>query len=166
MIDPHALLMKANCDQTVALVGIRGFRSPPGHNLIGSYDDRIFICAPDLALDFEANTDPSKLKPEEATLKPGLYMYKLGIHGLSRPAARRYPALVQACPVTVLRQGGGEARGFFGLNIHRGGYTTTGSEGCQTIFPDQWTEFFKTVKDLLIKYDQAVIPYLLVENTA
>jgi hypothetical protein len=164
--DPHKLLLQSGCDQPVALVAVRGYSSPPGQNALDSYDDRIFLLAPDFEQEFQANTDPSKLFKGEATLKPGLYLYKVGVHGLSRPAARRYPALVQAAPVTVIRQGGGEDRGYFGLNIHRGGYKTTGSEGCQTIHPDQWDAFLRAVLDQLNKYDQTVIPYLLVENTA
>lgn len=57
-----------------------------------------------------------------------------------------YHAFRQAGPVTVLRDGGMTTETKIGINdwpwidIHRGGINTTSSEGCQTIFPDQWPE--------------------------
>ena len=115
---------------------------------------------------FNANTDPSRELPGIATLKLGVWEYAQGIHGLSHPVGpRQYPALVQAAPVTVLRDGGADQTGFFGINIHHGSFGSTSSEGCQTIFPDQWDEFFGFVKAAMAKYARGTIPYVLTERT-
>ena len=57
-----------------------------------------------------------------------------------------YWAFRQAGPVTVLRDGAADPETkkdiecWPWIDIHRGGYKTTSSEGCQTIHPDQWPE--------------------------
>lgn len=57
-----------------------------------------------------------------------------------------YWAYRQAGPVTVLRDGATvpetktDPGSWPWIDIHRGGYNTTSSEGCQTIHPDQWPE--------------------------
>lgn len=57
-----------------------------------------------------------------------------------------YWAYRQAAPVAVLRDGAVapetkiDPRNWPWIDIHRGGYNTTSSEGCQTIHPDQWSE--------------------------
>ena len=81
-----------------------------------------------------------------ASLKPGLWpVYRFGLHGKSQ-----YFALCQTGgKVTVVRDGEPdyEDTGYFGINIHRGGYNTTSSLGCQTIHPTQWDSFISLVKD-------------------
>jgi hypothetical protein len=85
---------------------------------------------------------------------------------------QKYLALCQrAGPVTVTRDGDPPYpdQGYFGINIHRGGYGTTGSEGCQTILPDQWDSFIALAVDQAKRYHgrtwkAAVIPYVLVER--
>lgn len=162
------VLMEHACYHAVSLVGVRGYFKQafgdPNKNDIGVYDDAIFLCYPDGFQGFNANVDPSKLVPGMATLKPGVWFFKLGIHGLSKPANLRYEALVQAAKVVVWREGQPEDEGFFGVNIHRGGNATTGSAGCQTIPPGQWGDFIAAVRTQLDKYGQKVIPYLLVDN--
>jgi lysozyme len=60
-----------------------------------------------------------------------------------------YWAYRQASPVTVLRDGAAttetiaDPAGWPWIDIHKGGYNTTSSEGCQTIHPDQWAEIRK-----------------------
>ena len=91
----------------------------------------------------------------------------MGIHGLSKPKNRRYEALVQADKVTVSRDSGevGVApkldTGFFGINIHRGGYKTVSSEGCQTIYPDLWDTFMRLVKESMASAKSQKIAYVL-----
>jgi hypothetical protein len=152
-----------------ALLGQRSYyrdtMGAKGKGDVGIYDDALFFCSPTAFVAFNANTDPSRLKPRVAVLKPGLYRYKIGIHGLSKPAARRYVALVQADKVTVLRHGAAPETGWFGINIHKGGYNTTSSLGCQTIYPDQWSAFINLVQGELARHDAKVIPYLLTERT-
>lgn len=153
----------------VVILGIRGyFKKTLGNPLAndrGIYDDALFIVTPDCFAGFNANTDPSYEKPGIATLKPGMYLYKIGQHGISGP--NPYEALRQYGNVTVIRDGGKEetdsSNNRFFINIHRGGYGTTSSLGCQTIHPDQWPAFLATVKSELKQYKQEIIPYVLIE---
>jgi hypothetical protein len=152
--------------ENFALVGRRGYyrdsMGKPGVNDLGVYDDAILLITPTAYATFNANTDPSRQLPGIATLKPGVWWYRQGIHGLSHPVGpRQYPALVQAAPVTVTREGGKEETGFLGINIHHGGFNSTSSEGCQTIYPAQWMEFFELVTDEMAKYARRTIPYVL-----
>lgn len=149
----------------VKLLGLRGYYKKtmgnPVKNDRGIYDDAIFILSPDIFAAFNANTDPSNFRKGIANLKNGLWWYKPGKHKITSPTG--YPALVQAAPVTVLRDEVGEDTGWFGINIHKGGYNTTSSLGCQTIYPMQWDSFINTVYDQLKRYDQKKVPYVLIE---
>lgn len=151
-----------------ALVGIRGYylnnMGKPGANDRGIYDDAIFLITPNVFAAFNANVDPSVFRKRIATLKPGLWWYKIGVHGLSKPRYRQYRALVQASPVTVTRDGAGEESGFFGINIHRGGKATTSSEGCQTLPTEQWSSFFGLVESEMKRCEKTAIPYLLTDG--
>lgn len=151
-----------------ALVGQRGYYrdqlGKPGVNDRGIYDDEISLVTPeeDEFKTFNANTDPSIQKPGTAVLIPGKWLYKLGIHGLNKPVDKQYEALVQAAPVTVLRDGQSTPMtGYYGINIHKGSRSSTSSLGCQTIYPDQWPGFINSVKAAMIKYERSKILYLL-----
>lgn len=155
----------------VKLLGIRGYykstMGDPSKNDIGIYDDALFIVSDSLFKSFNGNTDPSRLIKDVAVLKAGgPYLYTIGLHGISGP--NPYKALRQYGNVTVIRNGSVEITDSpvnrFYINIHKGGITTTSSLGCQTIHPDQWTEFLKSVEDQLTKYNQTIIPYCLVEQ--
>jgi lysozyme len=73
--------------------------------------------------------------------------------------------LVQAAPVTVVRQEHDEDTGWFGINIHRGSRTTTSSLGCVTLPVLQWNQFFETVKGEMARAKISRAPFVLVENT-
>lgn len=158
-------------DYPVKLLGIRGYykktMGDATKNDLGIYDDAIFILAPNkLLLTYNANTDPSRIfNSHTAILKPGgPYLYKIGLHGVS--GDHPYRALRQHGRVTVLRNSKEDtdtAQASFYIDIHRGGYNTTSSLGCQTIHPDQWPDFFANVETLMNKNRQQVIPYCLVE---
>lgn len=164
----EAILEKHGVKDACALVGVRGYYlhtiGDPEKNDIGVYDDAIFLIAPEFYCSFNANTDPALYNRGTAILCAGLYRYKLGIHGLSKPEHRRYRALVQSEHVLVNRVGGQQERGFFGINIHRGGQINVGSEGCQTIIASQWDAFIESVQDQMRRNNQRTIPYLLIEN--
>jgi len=167
-IDKTLEIIKSNyVYDPVCIVGVRGFYKDSmgvvGRNDRGIYDDAIFVVSNDCYMSFNANTDPSKYQKGIATLKAGLWKYQLGIHGLSKPKAQQYEALVQASDVTVMRDDQGSDTGRFGINIHKGGYNTTGSLGCQTIYPDQWAVFIVLVKNKLAEHKLKTVPYLLVE---
>lgn len=165
------MLGNAGVSDPVCLVGNRGYylnsMGARGKNDYGIYDDALILVTSNVHAAFNANTDPSRLgfnakagKPM-AVLKPGVYRYKLGKHGVNR--GNPYTALVQAAPVTVLR-GDGEEAGWFGINIHRGGRTTTSSEGCQTIPPSQWDAFISLVQTELKRANATTLAYVLTER--
>jgi lysozyme len=139
----------------------------PGTNDVSIWDDAIFVWSKNGHFSFNANTDPSSYRPRVASLKPGTWYYRLGIHNLSKPKNRQYPALVQAAPVTVRRQGAEEETGWFGINIHRGGSlnsNSTHSLGCQTIPSENWGGFFNLVKTEMLRANIKQVPYVLVER--
>lgn len=158
ILTDHNVLLK---NDKMALVGIRGFY---GENKIGVYDDALvwidthgFAC-------FNGNTDPSKYFKRVATLKPGVWRYKKGLHGSK--VYGPYPAFRQAAKVTVLRHDGKAPTisdtGNFGINIHKGGVNTTSSLGCQTIPPNQW-DAFREYGYMLIKRNVVKdFPYVLI----
>jgi lysozyme len=168
-----------------ALLGIRGYyldtMGVAGKNDVNLYDDAIALVTPTVFRTFNANTDPSKEYPGVATLIPGTWEYMRGIHNISKDPRihPRYPCLVQAAPVIVYREGteeyetnhedphygrskgAGRWIGDFGIHIHRGGLTTTSSEGCQTIHPLQWNEFWTLVDAQMLALGITTVPYCL-----
>lgn len=152
---------------SLAVIGRRGYyrdsMGKPGVNERGIYDDAIAVISPRVFRTFNANTDPSRYRPGIATLAVGVWRYRLGIHNISKDPVTHphYPALVQAAPVTVTRDGGARESGYFGINIHCGGHNTTSSEGCQTICPDQWEEFIDLVTAEIHHAGVEWLPYVL-----
>lgn len=145
---------------SVAPPFILGIRYP----MAGLYDDA--ICVVD-TINFEAfngNTSPSRHGRGMATvIAPQVVEYKIGIHNLHKAPEFQYQALCQAGPIRVTREGIGEVpAGFFGINIHRGGNTTPGSEGCQTLPPQQWPKFMAAIWATLKMRNIYTIKYLLV----
>lgn len=153
----------------VLLLGVRGYyldtMGERGANDRKIYDDAIFLVSNELHLSYNANCDPAAFRKSIASLMPGIWRYRLGIHGLSKPKARQYTAFVQAAPVTVARDEWANTQtGFFGINIHRGSRFSTSSLGCQTIWPGQWKEFINAGDHELKAARQTIIPYVLIEE--
>ncbi len=156
----------------VAVLSVRGYYNDsmgkPGVNDRGIYDDAMFIVTPRFYLAVNANTDPSrfgvnaKIGKGLPVLQPGVYRYKKGLHGINR--GNPYPAFVQAEKVLVIRDGGKQERDWIALNIHKGSFNSTSSEGCQTVYPTQWDEFQQALYRELDFYKQATFPYCLIEN--
>ena len=164
----------------VIVIGIRGYylntMGTVAKNDRNIYDDALFIDSPTVTASYNANTDPTFFRRGTgkgsskgmATLKPGLWMaHKFGLHN------NKYLALVQRLgAVTVIRDGNPDYDDMgtdFGINIHRGSYNSTGSEGCQTIYPAQWPSFITLAKDQAVRYfgtqwNKVVIPYVLIEK--
>lgn len=148
------------------IVGRRGYYrdalGASGRNDRGIFDDALVVGTAGEWATFNGNTDPAAHRAGIATLVPGVWTYQLGIHGLSKPEHQRYPALVQAAPVTVARDGqAAPSTGWFGINIHRAGNFETLSEGCQTVWRPQWAEFLTLVTELMATYNVRTIPYVL-----
>jgi lysozyme len=161
------VLERAGVTDLVALVGVRGYyrdtMGNPGTNDRGIYDDAMFLVTPAGVMRYNANTDPSVARRGVAVLKTGLWRWRIGIHGLSKPKNRQYKALVQAMPFTVVRDGIGEDTGWFGINGHKGSLRGTSSLGCQTIYPTQWDAFIVSAETAMKEYGQKTIPYLLMD---
>jgi hypothetical protein len=175
MVEPLAIDRKR---YPLLVIGIRGYyrdtMGKPGVNDRAIYDDAIFLVSPFATAAFNGNTDPARYKPGwgtgankgEPSLVPGFYpAYRFDTH------RGKYMALCQRVgPVTVLRDGNPPYldTGIFGINIHAGGRLTTGSEGCQTIPPDQWPAFFELGKDQALRlwgdaWKEETVGYALLE---
>ena len=165
------------------IVGVRGYyrdtMGAKGRNDRAIYDDALFVVSDDAFVAFNGNTDPGGYRKGKgfgagkgmASLNPGVWKaYRLDMH--KRGAKGQHEALCQrAAPVTVTRDGNPPYpdTGMFGINIHRGGWNSTSSAGCQTIPPDQWPAFIATVTDQAKRlfgaaWRQEVIPYVLLEG--
>lgn len=156
------------------IVGLRGFYADSDVNKRGIYDDAIGIVTDQEFFFTRANTDPSrtgrntKINKGFAVLAPGFYpSYKFDVHNGSTP----HKALCQrVAPVTVNRDGGKQETGMFGINIHRGGFNSTSSEGCQTFSPPNWIKFFPLAEAEARRlwgkdYAKRTVGYALIECT-
>ncbi|WP_121355239.1 hypothetical protein [Flavisolibacter nicotianae] len=162
------------------VMGFRGYykdtMGAPGVNDRGIYDDAIVIHSPSATATFNGNTDPSAYKKGTgfgaakgmASLKAGpWFVHKFDLHH------GKYLALCQRLgAVTVIRDGDPPYTdtGYFGINIHRGGYNGTSSLGCQTIHPEQWDSFIHLSVDqakryLGTKWNKVCIPYVLIDES-
>lgn len=123
---------------------------------------------------FKCNTQPAGPNPlpeNRGTVCEGTWLYKPGIHGLSKPPSRRYKAFVQARPIYVTRadgKGGYHAKEIaeYSFNIHKGGRNSEGtyivsSLGCLTIYPPQWNEFYNLVTECLHEADEPRIDVIV-----
>ncbi len=173
--------------EPVALLGVRGYyrdsMGAPGRNDCGIFDDAIFLIGPNDFQAVNANTDPSRLgwnpsvgKPF-AMLQPGTWYFRRGPHKGRQPALRQCTdeeASELGIPddgefLVERSYGRGDSRnykekGYFAINMHRGGESTTSSWGCQTIPPEQYEDFMLAVYRLSMKASQHRLPYCLIDG--
>lgn len=171
--DTEKLLASRRVSDPVCVVGIRGYyrdtMGAKGKNDVGLFDDAIIVVSPNVHAAFNGNVDPTRLgwnpkvRKPMAQLKPGVYRYKIGMHGLR--TKNPYKALVQAGPVTVFR-GDKEETGWFGINIHAAG-STTSSEGCQTVprADGQWNALIALIETEMKRNNAKTLSYVLVSNS-
>lgn len=128
----------------IVVIAVRGYNENmgvPNQNDRRIYDDAHFICSPRGIVMFEGNTDPNGFRKGSgfgnskgmAVLNNGVWFYGKGSHN-GRPSFR------QCAPVQVTRDGNPPYLdfGWFGINWHSGGDTTTSSLGCQTNRPKDY----------------------------
>ena len=160
----------------LVIVGIRGYylnsMGAVGRNDRGIYDDALFILGKNTFAPFNGNVDPSSYRAKTsrrkgmATLKKGIYYaHRFDNHRTSRS---NYPAICQRAGNVIVHRDGDKKlhKGMFGINIHRGGRSTTSSAGCQTIHPDQWDGFYQLSKSIAKRHfgkdwKKRIIPYVL-----
>ncbi|UJP05008.1 MAG: hypothetical protein LZF61_09190 [Nitrosomonas sp.] len=180
MLQPHQEQLKR---YPLSVVGIRGFfpsAGPTSQNDRNVYDDALVLRVPTLNIfsAFNGNTDPSRMHKGYGTrertkgmavLSTGFWpVYRFDKHNGSQP----HEAICQrAGRVTVIRDGDPPYpdTGHFGINIHRGGYSTTSSLGCQTIPPEQWDAFYHQASEAAKKlwgesWKKQDIAYVLLET--
>ena len=138
------------------VLGVRSYYDTtigPAGNEINAYDDAFFIVSPDHFSGWNGNTDPTRYG---WNAKAGKYMARLRVgcwRFIRRMHAGKYMAFGQGeSPVTVDRiDEKGKIRqsetGCFGIDLHLGGVNGTSSEGCNTVPPDQWQSFYKTLSE-------------------
>jgi lysozyme len=158
---------------TMVVVGVRGYyrdsMGKPGVNERGIYDDACFILGRETFAAFNSNTDPSAWRKGVATLLPGCWPYKPGNHGISRPGGG-YPAFRPATrgeALPVKRDGESvipSKRPGIAINIHKGGWNSTSSEGCQTIHPSQWDAFYALARLEMKRAGQTGFVYILIDG--
>jgi lysozyme len=148
------------------ILGERGYfrdtMGEKGKNDRGIFDDALVIISPRTYRTFNGNTDPSTKGGRLAVLQPGAWQMKRGIHHPGTPGA--YKCLVQAGPVTVLRDNGVKETGEFYIHVHHAGFNTTTSAGCQTVYMGQWDEFRDLYEAEMDFYKQDEITYVLTVN--
>lgn len=151
------------------VVGIRGYYKKtmgnPDQNDRRIYDDAMFLISRDEFYSFNANCDPGAFRKGIANLKAGIWpCYTFDLH------KGKYLAICQRLgPVTVIRDGGKEESGMFGINLHEGGVNSVSSEGCQTTPKPQYNEWIKKAKRMSIEengvdFKKHKITYVLLEN--
>jgi lysozyme len=161
----------------VILVAVRGYyldsMGKKGVNDRGVYDDAVFVISPTTFTSFNFNVDPSAYRQGIATILPGVHWFRRGRHGISRDRPNKivsYPAFRPATagerlPVSRDGESGRSKRDGVATNIHKGSRTSTSSEGCLTVPPNQWEEFYAIVDAEMRRHKVDKFPVILLENT-
>lgn len=154
MIEVEKWIPEGVPSDEIVLLGVRGYFSDQFGNDRNKYSSAFFLRLNGSVYGFRGNTLPSSYGQNPETLRyypvlqPGTAMrYRVASY-LSPIDGKRRPALVQDSPVSVLRDGASErTTGRYGIHIHSGGYDSTGSWGCQTIWPPDFAELLKILDE-------------------
>ncbi len=176
--DAEKILLAKGCSlNQVNVLAVRGYyldsMGVEGKNDRGIFDDAAFVCSPTAFVAVNWNTDPSSYRRGRGTgsakgmasLKLGVWDYKIGAHKGVSPACR------EAGPVTVIRDGvNGDYEDTdnppeteFAINHHWGSNSGTSSAGCQTAPPNQWPSYINTLVSELKRYGQKTFKYVLID---
>lgn len=187
--DAKIIVSDHQITDAVVIIGVRA-----RNNARNVYDDTIAILTPTGFAAYNGNVDPSVDRKGVAVLQPGVYDYKIGVHGISHlnlklasdeaildkmeatgedptPIEGRFLphwAFRQAGPVKILREGATTPEidtnpdTWPWIDIHRGGYNTTSSLGCQTIHPDFWPHFRDFGYTAMRENKQNIVCYVLI----
>ena len=168
--DAVKILEKYNLPQNqVYLIAFRGYYSrtfPPVGNNIGVYDDALIMISPDYYNTYNFNVDPSSEKTGRANVVSNqIIEFEIGIHNRSKAKSRQYKALIQdEATFKIYRYNQGtKYEDSIGINLHKGGYNTTSSLGCLTVYPDQWDSFIKDVEQQMNRYKQKKIQLIILD---
>lgn len=172
MFEKIPYLIKTLKGEELFLIGIRGYylntMGKKNENDFDLYDDAIALVSTRKIWTFNCSMDPQVVKNHVAQLPDGVIWYKQGQHGIS--GDNPYDALRQAKPVRVRRYNDKTGEWFLDdlgwpfTNIHKGGWTRTGSLGCITIYPSQWDEFINLVYKEMDALNKELIPCLIMET--
>jgi lysozyme len=161
----------------VVLVAVRGYyldsMGKAGVNDRGIYDDAAFVVSPTTFTAFNFNVDPSIHRAGIASILPGVHWFRRGRHGISRDRPGKilsYPAFRPATagerlPVSRDGEPRRSKRDGVATNIHKGSRSSTSSEGCLTVPPAQWDEFYHLVDSEMKRHGVIEFPVILLENT-
>jgi lysozyme len=161
----------------VVLVAVRGYyldsMGKAGVNDRGIYDDAAFVVSPTTFTAFNFNVDPSIHRAGIASILPGVHWFRRGRHGIGRDRPGKilsYPAFRPATagerlPVSRDGERGRSKRDGVATNIHKGSRSSTSSEGCLTVPPAQWDEFYHLVNSEMKRHGVTEFPVILLENT-
>jgi len=150
------------------LIAFRGYYSqtfqPRGNN-IGVYDDALVVISPDTFTTFNFNVDPSSQATGRANLCAGIWQFEIGIHNRSKAKSKQYTALIQDEAQFLIKRfnQGTKLESYRGINLHRGGNTTTSSLGCLTVPPIQWDSAINLIIAQMNKHNQKKIELILID---
>lgn len=161
----------------VFCVAIRGYYldtiGAVGQNDYNHYDDFIAWIWPRGYSAYNCNTDPTAIgwNPNAgkymARLKPGIYDFVMRKHKGQYNAFGQGENKVTVERIDFSGRVVKTEKGLFGINIHRGGASSTSSEGCITVphyNSPQWDEFQKEGYQLLKTHRQISFKFILFDE--
>lgn len=153
----------------ILIVGIRGYFdktiAPEGNNF-NAWDDAFLVYENGTLLKtFNGNTDPTKLRSDDAMLDTGIYQFSKWKHNGRVWGLTAHPRGIKLKCKRQNSKGNWYSSLCKYINFHDPVGWTTGSEGCQTLPQPQYDEFRDLVYALMRKYGSETITYLLIDES-